>query len=363
MAHRVPLTLILSYDCCSGLGTTRTKSLGQEPQSKRKQEERLEMSSEGRVCVTGGSGFIGSWVIRLLLERGYTVHATVKDLNDEGETKHLLGLDGASQRLRLFQIDLLDYTSILAAVQGTTGVFHLASPNRLSPVQDPQRELLDPAEKGTLNVLRAAQESRVRRVVVTSSMAAIFPNPSWPAGMVYNEDSWTDVDYCKKLELWYPVSKTLAERAAWEFAAKERLDVVVINPAVVLGPVLPPSINDSVAILLHLLQGREMELNNLYIGCVDVRDVALAHILLFEKPLAQGRHPCVEAITRWCDFVAKVAELYPEFKVPRHSEDKQPWLVRAESPSKKLMELGLHFRSMEQMIKNTVESLKGKGYL
>ncbi|XP_010906829.1 cinnamoyl-CoA reductase CAD2 [Elaeis guineensis] len=321
------------------------------------------MSSEGRVCVTGGSGFIGSWVIRLLLERGYTVHATVKDLNDEGETKHLLGLDGASQRLRLFQIDLLDYTSILAAIQGTTGVFHLASPNVLIPVQDPQRELLDPAEKGTLNVLRAAQESKVRRVVVTSSTAAIFPNPSWPAGMAYNEDSWTDIDHCKKLELWYPVSKILAERAAWEFAAKEGLDVVVINPSVVLGPVLPPAIGASVATLLDLLQGRVAELENLHMGCVDVRDVALAHVLLYEKPSAQGRHLCVEAMTRWCDFVAKVAELYPEFQVPRHLEDKQPWLVRAESPSKKLMELGLHFRSMEQVIKDTVDSLKSKGYL
>ncbi|XP_010906828.1 phenylacetaldehyde reductase [Elaeis guineensis] len=322
------------------------------------------MSSEKRVCVTGGSGFIGSWVIRLLLERGYTVRATVKDLNDEGETKHLLGLDGASQRLRLFQMDLLDYTSILAAVQGTTGVFHLAFPIVFGPVQDPQREQLDPAEKGTLNVLRAARACKVRRVVVTSSTAAILPNPSWPAGVVYDEDSWTDIDYCKKLEFWYPASKTLAERAAWEFAAKEGLDVVVINPGMVLGPMLHPAIGVCATILLHLIQGRDVGgILNSYMGCVDVRDVALAHILLYEKPSARGRHLCVEAVTRWCDLVAKVAELYPEFQIPRHSEDKQPWLVRAESPSKKLMELGLHFRSMGQVIKDTVDGLRSKGYL
>ncbi|KAG1365647.1 putative Cinnamoyl-CoA reductase 1 [Cocos nucifera] len=136
--------------------------------------------------------------------------------------------------------------------------------------------------------------------------------------MAYNEDSWTDIDHCKKLELWYPAAKTLAERAAWEFAAKEGLDVVVINPGLVFGPMLQPAIGVSLAILLHLLQGSDVgAIANSHMGCVDVRDVALAHILLYEKPAAQGRHLCVEAITSWCDFVAKIAELYPEFQLPR----------------------------------------------
>lgn len=156
----------------------------------------------------------------------------------------------------------------------------------------------------------------------------------------------------------------MAERAAWEFAAKEGLDVVVINPGLVFGPMLQPAIGVSLAILLHLLQGSDVgAIANSHMGCVDVRDVALAHILLYEKPAAQGRHLCVEAITSWCDFVAKIAELYPEFQLPRHSEDQQSWLVRSESPSKKLMKLGLHFRSIEQMIKDSVDNLKSKGYL
>ncbi|CAI0399789.1 unnamed protein product [Linum tenue] len=152
------------------------------------------------VCVTGGSGCIGSWLISLLLDRGYTVHATVKDLNDEKETKHLQALKGAETRLHLHQIDLLDYDSISAAIDGCAGVFHLASPCIVDEVQDPeeQKQLLDPAIKGTMNVLTASKEKGVKRVVVTSSISAITPSPKWPADVLKREDCWTDVEYCKQ---------------------------------------------------------------------------------------------------------------------------------------------------------------------
>ncbi|XP_071903580.1 cinnamoyl-CoA reductase 1-like, partial [Coffea arabica] len=150
------------------------------------------------VCVTGGSGYIGSWLVRLLLDRGYTVHATVKDLKDEKETKHLEALEGAESRLRLFEIDLLNYDSIVSAVTGTTGVFHLASPCIVEKVDDPENELLAPAINGTINVLTAAKELGVRRVVVTSSISAIIPSPNWPADKVKNEECWADEEYCKQ---------------------------------------------------------------------------------------------------------------------------------------------------------------------
>ncbi|XP_074559639.1 cinnamoyl-CoA reductase CAD2-like [Curcuma longa] len=315
------------------------------------------------VCVTGGSGFIGSWLVRLLLDRGYTVQATVMRLGDESETAHLRSLPGASDRLRLFQIDLLDSDSILAAIRGVSGVFHLASPCFITRVQDPQRELLDPAVTGTLNVLRAAKESGVRRVVVTSSVAAIFPSPGWPADRVKDESCWTDLDYCRQKEIWYPVSKTMAEKAAWEFAKENRLDVVVINPGPVLGPIIPPKLNSSMTVLLQLLEGSEEEYSDLHMGLVHVKDVALAHILAYENPLASGRHLCIESISHWSDFASKVAELYPEYKVPRFPKDTQPGLLRAENPSKKLIELGMQFSSMEQIIKDSVEDLKRKGYV
>ncbi|KAF7833796.1 cinnamoyl-CoA reductase 1 [Senna tora] len=315
------------------------------------------------VCVTGGSGCIGSWLVHLLLERGYTVHATVKDLKDDTETKHLEALEGAGTRLRLFQIDLLDYDSIVAAVNGCVGVFHLASPCIVDKVLDPQKELLDPAIKGTTNVLTAAKEAGVSRVVVTSSISAISPNPNWPSDVIKSEDCWVDLEYCKEKELWYPMSKTLAEKSAWEFAKEKGLDVVVVNPGTVMGPVISPKLNASMIMLVRLLQGCTETYENFFIGSVHFKDVALAHILVYENKAAAGRHMCVEAISHYGDFVAKVAELYPEYNVPKLPRDTQPGLLRAKDASKKLIDLGLQFIPMEQIIKDAVECLKSKGFI
>ncbi|TKY56518.1 Cinnamoyl-CoA reductase 1 [Spatholobus suberectus] len=348
------------------------------------------------VCVTGGSGCIGSWVVHLLLDRGYTVHATVQNLNDEAETKHLEALDGASARLHLFQMDLLRYDSVLSAVRGCAGVFHLASPCIVDQVHDPQKELLDPAIKGTMNVLAAAKEAGVRRVVVTSSVSAITPSPKWPGDVAKTEECWTDIEYCKQKgvsegfqfffsfslffvfcvlwvcikslclcveQLWYPLSKTLAEKAAWDFAKENSLDVVVVNPGTVMGPVIPPRLNASMVMLVRLLQGCVETYEDFFMGLVHFKDVALAHILVYENKSAAGRHLCVEAISHYGDFVAKVAELYPEYNVPRMQRDTQPGLLRAKDGSKKLMDLGLQFIPMEKIIKDAVEDLKSKGFL
>ncbi|KAG9453612.1 hypothetical protein H6P81_006516 [Aristolochia fimbriata] len=329
------------------------------------------------VCVTGGSGFIGSWTVRLLLERGYTVHATVKDLNDEKETKHLKAMDFADSRLRLFQMDLLDYDSILAAVQNTVGVIHMASPNTIERVEDPERDLLGPAIEGTKKVLEAAKASGVKRVVVTASVSGIIPSPKWPADVVKDENCWTDIDYCKQKELLYPISKTFAEKAAYEFSKETGVAVACVNPGTVLGPFLPPVINASMAMLVSLLKGSNNLLTrrksfafvagctdvyeDFYMGCVHVQDVALAHILCYENKSATGRHLCVEGITHFSDFAAKVAELYPNYKVPSFPKDTQPGLLRAKDPAKKLINMGLKFHTMEEIIKDSVESLKSRG--
>ncbi|CAI0399797.1 unnamed protein product [Linum tenue] len=310
------------------------------------------------VCVTGGSGCIGSWLISLLLDRGYTVHATVKD-DDEKETKHLQALKGAETRLHLHQIDLLDYDSISAAIDGCAGVFHLASPCIVD-----EKQLLDPAIKGTMNVLTASKEKGVKRVVVTSSISAITPSPKWPADVLKREDCWTDVEYCKQNGFWYPLSKTLAEKAAWEFAKEKGLDVVVVNPGTVMGPAIPPTLNASMLMILRLLQGCTETYENFFMGSVHFKDVALAHIMVYENPSAAGRHLCVEAISHYGDFVAKVAELYPEYNVPSSlPRDTQPGLLRGKNGAKKLMDMGLEFIPMDQIIKDSVEYLKERGYL
>ncbi|GFP84238.1 cinnamoyl-coa reductase 1 [Phtheirospermum japonicum] len=272
-------------------------------------------------------------------------------------------MEGAQSRLRLFQMDLLHYDSIAAAVTGAAGVFHVASPCIVDTVHDPERELLDPAIKGTINVLTAAKEAGVRRVVVTSSISAIIPSPNWPADKVKNEDCWTNEEYCKLKGVWYPLSKTLAEKAAWKFAEENSLDIVVVNPGTVMGPMIPPAINASMLMILRLLQGCTEEYEDFFMGSVHVKDVALAHILVYENKAANGRHLCVEAISHYGDFAAKVAELYPEYNVPRLPKDTQPGLLRAKDASKKLIDLGMEFTSMEQIIKDSVENLRSKGYL
>ncbi|KAG2592656.1 hypothetical protein PVAP13_5NG569900 [Panicum virgatum] len=293
----------------------------------------------GLVCVKGGSGFIGSWLVRLLLDRGYTVHATVKNLHDEGETKHLLALDGADTRLRLFQMDLLDPASVRPAIDGTRGVFHLASPLILQ-AEDPENELLEPAVKGTLNVLRAAKDCGAGRVVLMSSQAAMLPNPGWPADKVIDEDCWADVELLKKLQI--------AD--------------AVLNPGMVLGPMLTPSVNASLQLLLQLLAGEKLDLD-IYIGCVDVRDVAHSLLVLYENPSAQGRHLCLESIERLVDFTNNIADLYPEHRVQRIPEDKQGWVVRAKDPSKKLIGLGVRFTPFDKTIRDTVGCFRSKGHI
>ncbi|XP_031487006.1 cinnamoyl-CoA reductase 1 [Nymphaea colorata] len=325
------------------------------------------MEADGKVgeevCVTGASGFIGSTLVRLLLRRGYTIRGTVQNLQNEKETRHLEALEGADSRLRLYQIDLLDYDSIFSAINGVVGVFHLASPCTVDQVTDPQRELLDPAIQGTLNVLKAAKASGVKRVVVTSSISAIVPSPGWPADVVKGEDCWSDVEYCKQNGLWYPLSKTLAEKEVWRFAEETGLNVVVVNPGTVLGTILPPAINASMGMIVRLLQGSTESYKDFYMGPVHVNDVALAHILVYENASASGRHLCVESIAHYSDFVETFARLYPEYNLPRFTEETQPGLLRASNASKKLIDLGMQFIPIEQIIKDSMASLREKGFL
>ncbi|GJN17303.1 hypothetical protein PR202_gb04360 [Eleusine coracana subsp. coracana] len=279
------------------------------------------------VCVTGGSGFIGSWLVHRLLHRGYTVHATVKNLQDEGETKHLLALDGADTRLRLFQMDLLDPASVQPAINGALGVFHLASP----------------------------------MILEADDTEAIFSQHNLPP-------MW----FLSIVQFWYGVSKTMAEKAAWEFAAEQGLQLIVINPGMVIGPMLTPSLNASLHFLLQILQVLikraqnyvgERDLDDIFIGCVDVRDVAHSLITLYENPSAQGRHLCMESITRSIDFLDEVADMYPEFPVQRVQEDKQKWVIRAKDPAKKLIDLGVCFTPIDKTIKDTVDCFRSKALI
>ncbi|XP_059313443.1 cinnamoyl-CoA reductase 2 [Lycium ferocissimum] len=318
------------------------------------------------VCVTGANGFIGSWVVQTLLDRGYTtIHAAIFPGSDPSHLYSLTGASNSDVRILVHEVDILDFDAVSRAIErcGGGGVFHVASPCTLEDPVDPQKELVDPAVKGTINVLTAAKKFNVRRVVLTSSISAMVPNPGWPENKVFDESSWTDLEYCTSRQKWYPVSKTLAEKAAWEFAEKNGLDVVAINPATCLGQLLQPGLNASCAVLQQLLQGSTDTQEYHWLGAVHVKDVAKAQLLLFESPRASGRYLCTNGIYQFADFADRVSKLSPEFPVHRFTEETQPGLVACKDAAKKLIDLGLVFTPVEDAVRDTVDSLKAKGFL
>ncbi len=240
------------------------------------------------VLVTGGSGFIGAHTILQLLAGGHQVRTTVRSLKREGDVRAMLKVGGveAGNRLSFIAADLEKDAGWREAVAGCEYVLHVASP--LPPsVPKNEDELIVPAREGTLRVLRASRDAGVRRVVLTSSFAAIgygYKSRTAP----FNETDWTDLD--GEVVAPYQKSKTLAERAAWDFMAKEgaALELSVVNPVGVFGPVLGPDYSASILIVQRMMDGALPGAPQLYFGVVDVRDVADLHIRAMAHPAAKG---------------------------------------------------------------------------
>lgn len=322
------------------------------------------MSGAGKtVCVTGASGYIASWLVKFLLQRGYTVKASVRDPNNPKKVDHLLKLDGAKERLHLFKANLLEEGSFDAAVVGCEGVFHTASPF-YHAVTDPQAELIDPAVKGTLNVLGScAKASSVKRVVVTSSIAAVAYNGKPRTPEVVVDETWfSNADFCKEMKMWYVVSKTLAEEAAWKFAKEKGVEIVTINPAMVIGPLLQPTLNTSAEAIANLFKGSETYPNASF-GWVNVKDVANAHIQAFEIPSASGRHCLVERVAHYSELVNLLSKHYPSSQLPHKCADDKPFVPTYQVSKEKVKSLGIDYITLEESLKETVESLKEKGFI
>ncbi|XP_060670887.1 phenylacetaldehyde reductase-like [Ziziphus jujuba] len=270
--------------------------------------------SEGEqkvVCVTGASGYIASWVVKLLLERGYTVKASVRDPNDPTKTEHLLSLDGAKERLHLFKADLL--------VEGAFDAFQ------------------------TLYIV-SSRRIEDKSCIIFSYMFTVLNIPFL-------------------FQLWYMVSKTLAEEAAWKFAKENRIDLVTLHPGPVIGPLLQPTINFSVEALLKDITGTGAQtFPNAVYGFVDVRDVAYSHVQAFEVPSASGRYCLVERVAHLIEAFKILKELYPSLNVPEKCEDDNPLLPIYQVSKEKAKSLGVNFIPFEVSLKDTVESLKEKGF-
>jgi nucleoside-diphosphate-sugar epimerase len=241
-----------------------------------------------KVLVTGGSGFIASHAILQLLAAGHEVRTTVRSLSREGDVRAMLRVGGteAGDRLSFAPADLLHDGGWPEAAAGCEFVVHVASPLPAS-VPKNENELIVPAREGTLRVLRAARDAGVKRVVQTSSFAAIGYGYK-DRKAVFTEADWTDTSGSDVQA--YAKSKTLAERAAWEFISREGggLELSVINPVGVFGPVLGPDYSTSILMVQRLMDGAVPGCPRLYFGVVDVRDVADLHVRAMTNPAANG---------------------------------------------------------------------------
>ncbi|XP_049362870.1 cinnamoyl-CoA reductase 1-like [Solanum verrucosum] len=317
------------------------------------------MAEKSRVCVTGAGGYVASSLVKLLLSKDYIVHGTVRDPSDD-KYAHLKNLDKAAENLKLFKADLLDPNSLAGAIKGCNGVFHVACPVPSGSVPNPEVELVEPAVNGTLNVLKACSEENIKRVVFVSSVAAASLDPNWPKGKVKDETCWSDSEYCKATNNWYCFSKTMAEKEAWSYAKKSGLDMVTVLPALVVGPMLQKTTNASSLALIKLLKEGYKELENKKRFLVDVRDVAEALLLVYERPEAEGRYLCAAHTVKSEDLVAMLKKHYPNYNYPKCFTD---MTEDTNFSSEKLQKLGWQYRPLEETLVDAVESYKQKGFL
>ncbi|CAL5331969.1 unnamed protein product [Camellia sinensis] len=291
---------------------------------------------KGTVCVTGAGGYVASWLVKLLLSNGYSIHGTVRDPHDE-KNSHLKKLEKASDKLKLFKVDLLDYNSLSAAITGCVGVFHVASPVPPGSLPDPEVLLIEPAVK-----------------------VAVSLNPEWPKGQVKDETYWSDAEYCRRTNNWYCLSKTKAESEAFEYAKRSGLDVVRVCPTHVLGPMLQSTANASSLVLIKLSKEGYDEFENNLRMIVDIRDVAEALLLAYEKPEAEGRYICTAYMIKSQDLVEILRKNYPNYNYPKKfTEGKEEEKLSSE----KLQKLGWSYRPIEETLVDSIEICRLAGLL
>lgn len=335
------------------------------------------------ILITGGTGYIGSWVTKYLLEKGYTVRLALRDKNKKEKYQHLeeiaAGNDGI---LELWEADLLREGSFDKAAEGADAIIHMASPFTLR-FKDAQKDLVDPAVKGTHNVLTAANKSgSVNKVVLTSSVAAVHGDniDMKEKGLgEFTEEHFNTTSSLNHQP--YSYSKVTAEKTAWKiFEEQSSWMLVVVNPSFVLGPSLTAnSDSESLAFVKDILSGKyHMGAPDLTFGFVDVRDVATAHLKALESDTAEGRHILAERTANVLDVAEILKKQFgKKYKLPMMKSPK--WLLMLIGPmfglerdfirrnvgytirlnaTKSKKELGMKYILLEQTLKEMVEQME-----
>ncbi|GAV87780.1 Epimerase domain-containing protein [Cephalotus follicularis] len=323
-------------------------------------------------CVTGATGYIGSWLVKTLLQRGYAVHATVRD---PVKSLHLSSLWRGGNQLRLFQADLQAEGSFDEAVEDCDGVYHVAASMEFSILANDnietyvQSNIIEPAVKGTLNLLKACLKSKsVKRVVFTSSISTITAkdsNGKWRP--VVDESCQIPIDHIWKTKAsgWvYVLSKLLTEEAAVKFAKENAINLVSVITSTVAGSFLTASVPSSIQVLLSPITGDPrffpiLSAVNTRMGSialVHIEDICSAHIFLMEQARAEGRYICCAFSCLMPELVNHLAQLCPGSSIQRFQGEKQDRRP-SEISSKKLRDLGFNYEyGIEDIIGQTIKS-------
>ncbi|MEX1190948.1 MAG: aldehyde reductase [Brumimicrobium sp.] len=342
------------------------------------------------VVLTGGTGYLGSHILEQLLDKGYIVHLTTRNPEKTKNNEWIKSLfEKHTDRLKIFPGDLMDEGSFDVAMKDAKGLIHAASPFKIEKIKDAKKELVDPAVKGTSNVLKAAERAgTIDKVVLTSSLASIYGDAAdihEHDESVFSEKHWNTSSSISHQP--YSFSKVSAEREAWAINEGKSWKLVTINPGFIVGPaVVKRSDSTSIQMIMGMLNGRfKSGVPNLYFSVVDVRDVANAHILALENKEAKGRHVCTNEPMSMLNIAEtlnnEVGDKYP--KIPKKSLPK--WLTYLVGPfmadlswsylnknlgipvyfdnSKIKKSLGISFRPIKESLKDHAEQLEKDGLI
>ena len=335
------------------------------------------------ILVTGATGYVGSWIVKRLLKKGYTVRITARDKSKTEKYGYLQEIADASPgKLEVFEADLLKPGSFDEAAEGSHAILHVASPFTLR-FKDPVKELIDPAVNGTTNVLNAASSSTtVKKVILTSSVVAIFGDNidmQDKSLAEFTEDNFNDTS--TEHHQPYSYSKVKAERAAWKLAeAQQQWQLVVMNPAFIVGPPISANTNsESIQFMKDMVSGKLlMGAPHLEIGFVDVRDVADAHIAALESDHAEGRHILAARVVSMMELSGIIKSLFPGkyplplMKVPKFMLYLTGWAFGltlkfisrnvgyklAFNNSKSINALSISYTPLETTIKDMIEQMQ-----
>ncbi|XP_061371033.1 protein BRI1-5 ENHANCED 1 [Gastrolobium bilobum] len=328
--------------------------------------------NKGTVCVTGGTGYVASWLIMRLLQHGYLVRATVRSHHAAERKKdlsYLTNLPEASKRLQIFHADLDQPGSFNSAIEGCVGVFHLAHPMDVQG-QEPEETVTKRAVEGTLGILKACLESKtVKRVVYTSSATTVLFNGN---GLdMLDEDTWSDLEICRSSNIVsssYLVSKILTEKAALEFGKENGLEVVSLILPLVVGPFICPKIPSSVYIALAMIFGDENQcqyLVNSYMVHID--DATRALIFLLDYDDANGRYICSSDQISFDEMHALLCQRYPEYHITIPNNIRETTNTDRKFSglsSRKLLNTGFQFEyGINEMYDGAMKCCKEKGFL